>query len=59
VNLSADLLGGQVHLLSSSIGGLRAGLEAGKIRLLLTATKERLAITPNVPTSAEAGLPGY
>jgi tripartite-type tricarboxylate transporter receptor subunit TctC len=56
---TADLLGGQVHLLSSSIGGLRAGLDAGRIRLLLTATKERLAITPDVPTSAEAGIPGY
>ena len=56
---TADLLGGQVQLLSSSIGGLRAGIQAGKIRLLLTATKERLAITPDVPTSAEAGVPGY
>ena len=56
---TADLLAGQVQVLSSSIGGLRAGLDAGKIRLLLTATKERLAITPDVPTSAEAGLPGY
>jgi tripartite-type tricarboxylate transporter receptor subunit TctC len=56
---TADLLAGRIQLLSSSIGGLRAGLQAGKIRLLLTATKERLAITPDVPTSAEAGLPGY
>jgi tripartite-type tricarboxylate transporter receptor subunit TctC len=56
---TADLIGGQVQMLSSSIGGLRAGIQAGKIRLLLTATKERLAITPEVPTSAEAGVPGY
>jgi tripartite-type tricarboxylate transporter receptor subunit TctC len=56
---TADLLAGRIQLLSSSIGGLRAGLQAGKIRLLLTATKERLAITPDVPTSAEAGIPGY
>jgi tripartite-type tricarboxylate transporter receptor subunit TctC len=56
---TADLLAGQVQLLSSSIGGLRAGLHAGKIRLLLTATKERLKITPDIPTSAEAGVPGY
>jgi tripartite-type tricarboxylate transporter receptor subunit TctC len=56
---TADLLAGRVQLLSSSIGGLRAGLQAGRIRLLLTATKERLAITPDVPTSAEAGVPGY
>jgi tripartite-type tricarboxylate transporter receptor subunit TctC len=56
---TADLIAGQVQMLSSSIGGLRAGIQAGKIRLLLTATKERLAITPDVPTSAEAGVPGY
>jgi tripartite-type tricarboxylate transporter receptor subunit TctC len=56
---TADLLGGQVQLISSSIGGLRAGLEAGKIRLLLVATKNRLPYIPDVPTSAEAGVPDY
>jgi tripartite-type tricarboxylate transporter receptor subunit TctC len=56
---TTDLLAGRIQVLSSSIGGLRAGLEAGKIRLLLTATKERLPYLPEVPTSAEAGLPGY
>jgi tripartite-type tricarboxylate transporter receptor subunit TctC len=34
-------------------------MEARKIRLLLTATKDRLAYLPDLPTSAEAGLPGY
>jgi tripartite-type tricarboxylate transporter receptor subunit TctC len=56
---TTDLLAGRIELLSSSIGGLRPGLEAGKIRLLLTATKARLPYLPDVPTSAEAGLPGY
>jgi tripartite-type tricarboxylate transporter receptor subunit TctC len=56
---TTDLLAGQVQLLSSSIGGLRAGLEAGKIRLLLVAAKNRLPYLPDVPTSAEAGLPDY
>jgi tripartite-type tricarboxylate transporter receptor subunit TctC len=56
---TTDLIAGRIQLLSSSIGGLRAGLEAKKIRLLLTATKERLPYLPDVPTSAEAGLPGY
>jgi tripartite-type tricarboxylate transporter receptor subunit TctC len=56
---TADLLAGRIQVLSSSIGGLRAGLQAGKIRLLLTATKARLAVTPDVPTSGEAGIPGY
>ena len=56
---TTDLLAGRIQVLSSSIGGLRAGLDAGKIRLLLTATKARLPYLPDVPTSAEAGLPGY
>jgi tripartite-type tricarboxylate transporter receptor subunit TctC len=56
---TTDLLAGQVQLLSSSIGGLRAGLEAGKIRLLLVATKNRLPYIADVPTSAEAGIPDY
>jgi tripartite-type tricarboxylate transporter receptor subunit TctC len=54
-----DLLTGRIQLISSSIGTFRPALEAGKIRLLLTATKERLPYLPDLPTSAEAGLPGY
>ena len=54
-----DLLAGRIHLISASIGTFRAGIEAGKIRLLLTATKDRLPYLPDLPTSAEAGLPGY
>jgi tripartite-type tricarboxylate transporter receptor subunit TctC len=54
-----DLLAGRIQLISASIGTFRAGLEAGKLRILLTATKNRLPYSPDVPTSAEAGLPGY
>lgn len=54
-----DLLGGRISMVSSSIGSFRPGLEANKIRLLLTATKNRLPDVPDLPTSAEAGLPGY
>ena len=56
---TVDLLAGRIHLLSASIGTFRAGIEAGKIRILLAATKDRLPYLPDVPTSAEAGLPGY
>jgi tripartite-type tricarboxylate transporter receptor subunit TctC len=54
-----DLLAGRIHLISASIGTFRAGLQAGKLRLLLTATKDRLPYAPDTPTSAEAGVPGY
>ncbi len=56
---TAELIAGRVQLLSSSIGGLRPGIEAGKIRLLLVATKGRLPYLRDVPTSAEVGLPNY
>jgi tripartite-type tricarboxylate transporter receptor subunit TctC len=56
---TADLLAGRIQLLSSSIGGLQPGLDAGKTRLLLVATKARLPYIPDVPTSAEAGIPDY
>jgi tripartite-type tricarboxylate transporter receptor subunit TctC len=54
-----DLLAGRIHLISASIGTFRAGLQADKLRLLLTATKDRLPYAPDTPTSAEAGVPGY
>jgi tripartite-type tricarboxylate transporter receptor subunit TctC len=56
---TVDLLAGRINLLSASIGTFRAGIEAGKLRILLAATKARLPYLPDVPTSAEAGLPGY
>jgi tripartite-type tricarboxylate transporter receptor subunit TctC len=56
---TADLLAGRIQVLSSSIGGLRAGLQAGKTRLLLVAAKKRLPYIADVPTSAEAGIPDY
>ena len=54
-----DLLAGRIHLISASIGTFRAGLEAGKLRLLLTGTKAQLPYAPDTPTAAQAGLPGY
>jgi tripartite-type tricarboxylate transporter receptor subunit TctC len=54
-----DLLAGRIHLISASIGTFRAGIDSGKLRILLTATKDRLPYSPDVPTAAQAGLPGY
>jgi tripartite-type tricarboxylate transporter receptor subunit TctC len=54
-----DLIAGRIHVISSSIGSFRAGLDAKRIRILLTGTKERLSYLPDVPTSAEAGIPNY
>lgn len=54
-----DLLAGRIQLtfatLPSSIGYVRAG----KLRALAVATTKRSPGAPEIPTIAEAGLPGY
>jgi len=38
---------------------VQAHLKSGALKALAAASKARLAALPQVPTSAEAGLPGY
>ncbi len=54
-----DLIAGRVHMLSVGLGPVQAHLRSGALRALAAASKTRLAAAPEVPTSAEAGLPGY
>jgi tripartite-type tricarboxylate transporter receptor subunit TctC len=54
-----DLMAGRVHIVSSSIGSLQAGIDSGRVRILLAATKRRLSYLPDVPASPEIGLPDY
>jgi tripartite-type tricarboxylate transporter receptor subunit TctC len=54
-----DLMGGRIDMISSSIGDLQNGIQAGKLKVLLAAAKQRLPYLPDVPTSAEVGLPDY
>ncbi|WP_349277255.1 tripartite tricarboxylate transporter substrate binding protein [Polaromonas hydrogenivorans] len=55
----ADLLGGQVNYMFDSISSARPHIESGKLRALGVTTAKRSSALPNVPTLAEAGLPGY
>ena len=55
----SDLLAGRVQALSVGLGPVRAHLKGGALRALAAAAPKRLAAIPEVPTSAEAGLPGY
>jgi tripartite-type tricarboxylate transporter receptor subunit TctC len=53
-----DLMAGQIQLLFAVSSGMEPYLRAGKLRALAVASNKRLATLPDVPTTAEAGLPG-
>ncbi len=55
----ADLLGGQVSYMFDSITSAKPHIDAGKLRALGVTTAKRSSTLPQVPTVAEAGLPGY
>lgn len=55
----ADLLGGQVDYMFDSITSAKPHIQAGKLRALAVTTAKRSSALPDVPTVAEAGLPGY
>src|SRR6266436_1233508 len=54
-----DLVAGRVQMLSVGLSPVQAHLKSGALKALAAASKARLAALPQVPTSAEAGLPGY
>jgi tripartite-type tricarboxylate transporter receptor subunit TctC len=53
------LLGGQVSLLYSALPSIAGHLKEGKVRMLAISTAKRSPQTPDVPTVAESGIPGY
>ena len=55
----SDLLSGQVQLMFSSVVAIVPHVKAGKLRALAVSSKERLSLLPDLPTVAEAGVPGY
>jgi tripartite-type tricarboxylate transporter receptor subunit TctC len=54
-----DLVRENVQMISISLGPVAGFVESGALRVLATATKRRMGFLPEVPTSAEAGVPGY
>ena len=54
-----DVLGGQVDMMFDAVTTMSDFIRSGKVRALGTSGKVRSAILPDVPTVAEAGLPGY
>jgi tripartite-type tricarboxylate transporter receptor subunit TctC len=54
-----DMLGGQVDLMFDSVTSARPHIQSGKLRALGVTTARRSSALPDVPTLAEAGVPGY
>lgn len=54
-----DLIGGQVSSMIETAPASVSHIKAGKLRALMVATQERVPTLPDVPTAAEAGLPGF
>lgn len=54
-----DLLAGRVSATMNSIGPVLAHLKSGKLRALGVAGSKRSPTLPDLPTIAEAGVPGY
>jgi tripartite-type tricarboxylate transporter receptor subunit TctC len=54
-----DLLGGRVQLMFDFLSSSLAQVKAQKLKALGVTGPRRSALLPDVPTVAEAGLPGY
>lgn len=54
-----DLLGGHIKVLISAVPNAHAHVLAGNMRALAVTGAKRSPLLPDVPTFAEAGLPGY
>jgi len=54
-----DLIAGQISLTITGVPSLYPQVKGGRLRALGVASTRRLSILPELPTIAEAGLPGY
>jgi tripartite-type tricarboxylate transporter receptor subunit TctC len=54
-----DLMGGQLHFICEPVATMMPHARTGKLRVLGITSPTRLAAAPEVPTVAEAGLPGF
>jgi len=54
-----DLLAGNINLIFATAASSIGHINAGKIRALAVTTAKRSGLVPDLPTIAEAGLPGF
>jgi tripartite-type tricarboxylate transporter receptor subunit TctC len=54
-----DVLAGQVQVFMTTPPSVMGHVQGGKLRALAVTSKKRHPMMPDVPTTAEAGLPGF
>ena len=54
-----DLVGGQIQMIFATLATALPHMNSGKIRALAVITKDRAPMAPDLPTIAEAALPGF
>jgi tripartite-type tricarboxylate transporter receptor subunit TctC len=54
-----DVMAGHVQLMFDTVMSALPHVQAGKLRALAVSSAERAPVAPDVPTIAEAALPGY
>jgi tripartite-type tricarboxylate transporter receptor subunit TctC len=55
----SGVIGGQVQMMIDAVTTMAPNVEAGQVRALATTGRTRSGVLPNVPTVADAGVPGY
>src|SRR5690606_14169599 len=54
-----SVIGGHVQMMFDAITTMRTNAQAGQVKIMGTTGTKRSALLPDVPTVAEAGVPGY
>jgi tripartite-type tricarboxylate transporter receptor subunit TctC len=54
-----DVIAGRVSLMFADVGAAVAQIKAGQVRALGVSSAERVPALPDVPTIADAGVPGF
>jgi tripartite-type tricarboxylate transporter receptor subunit TctC len=58
-DMRSSVMGGHVQMMFDAITVMAEGVRAGQLVALGTTGKQRSSVMPDVPTVAEAGVPGY
>jgi tripartite-type tricarboxylate transporter receptor subunit TctC len=57
--MRSAVIGGHVQMAFDAVTTMTANVKAGQVRALGTSAAKRSSVLPEVPTIAEAGVPGY